>query len=89
MARQMRATDWHGTRICRCGGRAGRAVFSCGEHEFDLGQFAAAARELFFQLSPADAEQRRFLMEMGRYPTAEAGIYVAQVRYVKESRGQK
>ncbi|HET9790241.1 MAG TPA: alanine racemase [Candidatus Angelobacter sp.] len=69
------------------GGGLGVPYFP-GEHEFDLGQFAAAAGELFShyrRLMPGT----RFLMEMGRYLTADAGIYVAEVRYVKVSRGQK
>jgi diaminopimelate decarboxylase len=69
------------------GGGLGVPYFP-GENEFDLDAFAAAARNLFScytKLMP----DTRFLMEMGRYLVAEAGIYVTQVRYVKESRGQK
>ncbi|MEU6859280.1 alanine racemase [Glycomyces sp. NPDC046736] len=35
-----------------------------------------------------DRPQTRFILESGRYLTAEAGIYAATVRYVKESHGE-
>jgi diaminopimelate decarboxylase len=69
------------------GGGLGIPYFP-GESEFDLDRFAAAARALFARYRKL-MPQTRFLMEMGRYLTAESGVYVTRVRYVKESRGQK
>jgi diaminopimelate decarboxylase len=76
--------DW---KFVDVGGGLGIPYFP-GESEFDLEQFAAAASELFARYRQS-MPNTRFLMEMGRYLTAESGIYVTRVRYVKESRGQK
>ncbi|THV30219.1 alanine racemase [Glycomyces paridis] len=37
----------------------------------------------------ADRPETRFILESGRYLTAEAGIYAATVRYTKESHGER
>jgi diaminopimelate decarboxylase len=69
------------------GGGFGVAYFP-GEHPFDLQRFAQEARpvvEDFSRLMP----DTRIVMELGRFLVAEAGVYVTQVRYTKNSRGQK
>ncbi|GAA4726465.1 alanine racemase [Brevibacillus fulvus] len=67
------------------GGGFGIPYFA-GEKELDLdelGQASYGTVEQFLQKQP----ETEILMESGRYLVAEAGAYVAQVRYTKRSQG--
>lgn len=69
------------------GGGIGVAYFD-GEQDFDLAAFASRANpvlEDFAHRHPG----ARLAMELGRYLTGEAGVYVTRVRYVKTSLGQR
>jgi len=68
------------------GGGLGVPYFR-GEQPFDLERFAKEVNPAFarFQQSFPGV---RLVMELGRFVVAEAGIYVAKVRYVKTSRGK-
>ncbi|MGD3112000.1 type III PLP-dependent enzyme [Streptomyces sp. YGL11-2] len=69
------------------GGGLGVAYFD-GERDLDLPLLAARLNPLIAEF--ADAHPRtRLVMELGRYLTATAGTYVARVRYVKESMGER
>ncbi len=58
--------------------------------EFDLDAFAAGYRELIAEAKQEDAfTGTRFIIELGRYLVAEAGVYVTRVVDVKWSRGKK
>jgi diaminopimelate decarboxylase len=69
------------------GGGLGVAYFP-GEHAFDLHRFAQGVAPVFDEFSQR-LPGARIIMELGRFLVAEAGIYVARVRYVKSSRGLK
>jgi diaminopimelate decarboxylase len=73
--------------IVDVGGGLGVPYFP-GEGEFDLDAFCAEAAELFEKYS-ADFPKSGIVLELGRFLTAEAGVYITRVRYVKHSRGQK
>ncbi len=58
--------------------------------EFDLDLFAAGYRELIKEAKGETAfAGTRFIIELGRYLVAEAGVYVTRVVDVKWSRGKK
>lgn len=69
------------------GGGIGVAYFE-KEEEFDIaaleGQLAGLSDEC---LGPA-ARRARLIWESGRYLVADCGVYVARVRYVKQSKGK-
>jgi diaminopimelate decarboxylase len=69
------------------GGGLGVAYFP-GEHSFDLQQFAQEVAPVLDDFS-RQMPDTRIIMELGRFLVAEAGVYVTQVRYTKDSRGQK
>lgn len=59
-------------------------------NDFDLDTFAAGYRELIAEAKNDPAfEGTRFIIELGRYLVAEAGVYVTRVVDVKWSRGKK
>src|SRR5271157_350316 len=58
------------------------------ETEFNLEAYAAEASEVF-QTYRAAMPRTTFVIELGRFLTADSGVYITRVRYVKESRGQK
>ena len=73
-------------QLINLGGGFGIPYFA-GDDELDLravgerlGELLAEKRHLF--------PETQFLVETGRYLVGEAGLYVAQVEYVKPSRGQ-
>lgn len=73
--------------IIDIGGGLGIPYF-WGEHEFDLKEFCMNLGNLL------DEKRNKlghptFVMELGRYLTAEAGVFISRVRFVKKSRGQK
>ena len=74
-------------RFIDFGGGLGIPYFA-GERELDIENFGAEFRSFFTDYSRSMPETR-FIMELGRYLTAESGVYVTRVQYVKESRGQK
>jgi diaminopimelate decarboxylase len=71
------------------GGGLGIPYFA-GEHDLDLGGLAAAARVLMDDVSGMpEFRGTRFVIEPGRFLVGEAGIYIARVIDIKESRGKK
>lgn len=69
------------------GGGLGVPYFP-GEHSFDVRRFAEAVCPAFNSFSQR-MPGTRIVMELGRFLVADAGVYVARVRYIKTSRGQK
>ncbi|MEU9606670.1 type III PLP-dependent enzyme [Streptomyces sp. NPDC048057] len=68
------------------GGGLGIAYFD-NEHDLDLTALGEGMREAvapFAQRNP----RCRLIMELGRFLTAMAGMYVVRARYVKESKGE-
>ena len=68
------------------GGGLGIPYFK-GEQPLDLDRLAELARPLF-EDAAAKLPSTRIILEPGRYLAGPAGIYLAKVRAVKESRGQ-
>lgn len=68
------------------GGGLGIPYFK-GERGLDMDRLAELARPLFEEAT-ARLPSTRFILEPGRYLAGSAGIYLAKVRAVKESRGQ-
>ncbi|MEU6477902.1 diaminopimelate decarboxylase [Streptomyces sp. NPDC047017] len=69
------------------GGGLGVPYFD-GERALDPAALAALLNPLVEKFT-ADHPGTRLVMELGRYLTAPAGIYLTQVRYLKESRGER
>lgn len=67
------------------GGGFGTALFA-GDPEFDL---AAAGRGLQDLLAAHDRPTRRWFVELGRYFTAPAGVYLTRVVATKTSGGER
>jgi len=68
------------------GGGLGIPYFK-GEQELDLDRLAELVRPLFEEAA-AKLPSTRFILEPGRYLAGSAGIYLTEIRAVKESRGQ-
>ncbi|HET9281738.1 MAG TPA: diaminopimelate decarboxylase [Candidatus Angelobacter sp.] len=75
-----------GLKLLDVGGGLGVPYFK-GERLFDLDRFAQEINPAFIRFQRSFPGVR-LIMELGRYIVAEAGIYVARVRYVKTSRGK-
>ena len=69
------------------GGGLGVAYFE-GERDLDLAQLGAGVNPLIEDFT-ARHPGTRVAMELGRYLTATAGIYVTRVRYTKTSLGER
>lgn len=69
------------------GGGLGIAYFE-GEHDLDLPDLGARLNPVIGGFRAAHPDTR-IIMELGRFLTAPAGTYVARVRYVKTSMGQR
>ncbi|MEV5981356.1 diaminopimelate decarboxylase [Streptomyces sp. NPDC052114] len=69
------------------GGGLGVPYFE-GERSLDPAVLTALLNPLVEKFA-ADHPRTRLVMELGRYLTAPAGIYVTRVRYLKESRGER
>ena len=67
------------------GGGFGVATFE-GDPEFDL---ARAGRTLQALITREQRPERRYLVELGRYLTAAAGVYLTRVVYLKRSQGRQ
>ncbi len=68
------------------GGGLGVPYFK-GERGLDLARLQALAAPLF-AAAAAELPGTHFILEPGRFLTASAGVYLARVRAVKESRGE-
>lgn len=87
LAQRLRETTGVELRVVDFGGGLGVSYFN-GEHDFDIEKFGEEFRKFFDDYYPS-MPPTRFIMELGRYLVADAGIYVTRARYVKQSRGQK
>lgn len=56
-----------------------------GEHEFDLGGFARALKELYDKYQLQNIGAPRIVMENGRYITADSGCLVTRVETIKRT----
>ncbi|WP_395105045.1 type III PLP-dependent enzyme [Actinomadura sp. SCN-SB] len=87
LAERLAASAGFPLDIVDVGGGLGVAYFE-GERDLDIGTVVDGINPLV-----RDAVRRRpglrVIMELGRYLTAPAGIYVTRVRYVKTSRGER
>jgi len=93
----------HGLEIARrAAQRAGRPLatvdfggglgvpYFAHERELDLGRVGEGLAALFSQIeSDPILSQTHFIVEPGRFLTAEAGVYLARVNDIKVSRGKK
>jgi diaminopimelate decarboxylase len=71
------------------GGGLGIPYFA-GEHDLDLDNLADAVRVLMDEVrKDPDFQGTRFVIEPGRFLVGEAGIYVARIIDIKQSRGKK
>jgi diaminopimelate decarboxylase len=71
------------------GGGLGIRYFS-GEAELNLGNLRAELASFMSTLrKDADFQGTRFVVEPGRFLVGEAGVYVARITDIKESRGKK
>jgi diaminopimelate decarboxylase len=71
------------------GGGLGVPYFA-NESELDIDSFGREVRQLIADVNDDTAfDDTRFVLEPGRYLVAEAGIYVARVLDVKQSRGKQ
>lgn len=68
------------------GGGLGVAYFD-GESDLDEELLAAGINDVVARFAARHPEAR-LIMELGRYLTAKAGLYVVRTRYVKESMGE-
>jgi len=68
------------------GGGLGVPYYS-SDRAVDLDKLAEGWAELFEKL-PAELQHLEFILELGRYLVAEAGIYACQVVDIKQSHGQ-
>lgn len=68
------------------GGGLGVPYYS-SDRAVDLELLAAGWAQLFEQL-PADLQHLEFILELGRYLVAEAGVYACKVVDIKQSHGQ-
>jgi diaminopimelate decarboxylase len=73
-------------RTVDVGGGLGVAYFD-GERDLDVSRLAQLLNPVVAGFSGRHPHTR-LIMELGRYLTAPAGIYVARVRYVKNSMGE-
>ncbi|WP_327322117.1 diaminopimelate decarboxylase [Streptomyces sp. NBC_01210] len=69
------------------GGGLGVPYFE-GERDLDPSVLTALLNPLIEKFT-AGRPKTRIIMELGRYLTAPAGVYVTRVRYLKESRGER
>ncbi|UGT61026.1 diaminopimelate decarboxylase [Nocardia asteroides] len=69
------------------GGGLGVAYFD-GEQDLDPDELTDLLNPII-ETFATDHPHTRIVMELGRYLTAPAGIYVSRVQYIKESRGQR
>lgn len=74
-------------RMVDVGGGLGVGYFD-GEPDLDAAALTARLNPVIDAFAARHPETR-LVMELGRYLTAEAGTYVAGVRYVKESMGER
>lgn len=88
IARQMADALSEPLEMIDFGGGFGVPYFEGGE-PFDLERFGTLYRRVV-ETCRADARlsEARFIIELGRYLVAEAGVYVTRVVDVKESRGE-
>ncbi|RVU37595.1 pyridoxal-dependent decarboxylase, exosortase A system-associated [Rheinheimera riviphila] len=68
------------------GGGLGVPYYS-SDRAVDLDKLAEGWAELFEKL-PAELQQLEFILELGRYLVAEAGVYACKVVDIKQSHGQ-
>jgi diaminopimelate decarboxylase len=87
MARRLEESVGLDFELIDFGGGLGIPYFA-GEQDFDLASFGNSLRA-FFAANENWVRGKRFILESGRYLTAESGVYVTKVRYVKRSRGQR
>lgn len=69
------------------GGGLGVAYFD-GEHDLDVATLTSALNPVVAAFRAAHP-RTRLILELGRFLTAPAGIYLVRVRYVKDSMGQR
>ncbi len=81
LADQIEDQYGHQVRELDLGGGFGVPTF-CGDQEFDLEAAGAAVREL---LNVHDRPHRHFYVELGRFLTAPAGVYLSRVVRSKKS----
>lgn len=89
--RIVRAIEASSTLVCRSinlGGGFGVSHVEAGR-ELDLVALAASLRPVIDEFIQTSQVQRRIVFELGRYLTADAGIYVARVISSKTSRGKE
>lgn len=68
------------------GGGLGVPYYS-SDSAVDLSVLAAGWAQIFQQL-PEELQQLQFILELGRYLVAEAGVYVSKIVDIKQSHGQ-
>ncbi|OEJ97333.1 diaminopimelate decarboxylase [Streptomyces thermolilacinus] len=73
-------------RTVDVGGGLGIPYFD-GEEELDTAELAAGLNPVVEEFHTRHP-QTRLIMELGRYLTAPAGVYLVRVRYLKTSRGE-
>lgn len=69
------------------GGGLGVNYFN-GDTDLDVASLADGMNQVIHQFAARNPDTR-MIMELGRYLTAPAGIYIMRVRYVKESMGER
>ncbi len=87
MARRLQESTRLGFEFVDVGGGFGVPYYP-NETEFDLEAYAAEASQVF-QKYRAEMPNTTFVIELGRFLTADSGVYITRVRYVKQSRGQR
>jgi diaminopimelate decarboxylase len=69
------------------GGGLGVSYFD-GENDLDIGGLTDSINPVIDRFTARNPDSR-LIMELGRYLTAPAGIYIMKVRYIKESMGER
>lgn len=87
LARRVSTTLGFPLELVDIGGGLGVPYFAREEH-LDVQALAAGLNPVITQFA-GDHPGTRLLMETGRYLTAEAGMYIARVRYVKSSQNER
>jgi diaminopimelate decarboxylase len=88
IADRLRSAFGIACRWVNLGGGFGVSYYQEGK-ELDLGFVGHHIRQAVEQRRVAGNEQRRFVLELGRYLVSEAGMYVTRVVSVKQSRGER
>lgn len=88
--RMVQAIETSTSLACKSINLGGGFGVAAGEHsrELDIGELASALLPLLREFGRTGQQEREIVFELGRFLTANAGLYVTRVISSKESRGK-